>query len=93
MRRRGRSAYNAAMAEHTVKLRTPALDVSTVDVEFRVKRGGKAFGRLRISKGGVEWMQKSDNKKAFHMSWEIVVNAPEAVIQALEIEARYKTSF
>ena len=27
------------------------------------------------------------------MSWEIVVNAPEAVIQALEIEARYKTSF
>ena len=27
------------------------------------------------------------------MSWEIVVNAPEAVIEALEIEARYKTSF
>ena len=27
------------------------------------------------------------------MSWEIVVNAPEAVIQALEIEARYKISF
>ena len=28
-----------------------------------------------------------------YMSWEIVVNTPEAVIQALEIEARYKTSF
>ena len=28
-----------------------------------------------------------------YMSWEIVVNAPEAVIQAMEIEARYKTSF
>jgi predicted nucleic acid-binding protein len=28
-----------------------------------------------------------------YLSWEIVVNAPEAVIQALEIEARYKTSF
>jgi predicted nucleic acid-binding protein len=28
-----------------------------------------------------------------YMSWEVVVNAPEAVIQALEIEARYKTSF
>jgi predicted nucleic acid-binding protein len=27
-----------------------------------------------------------------YMSWEIVVNTPEAVIQALEIEARYKTS-
>ena len=28
-----------------------------------------------------------------YMSWEIVVNTPEAVIQALEIEAQYKTSF
>jgi predicted nucleic acid-binding protein len=28
-----------------------------------------------------------------YMSWEVVVNAPEAVIQALEIEVRYKISF
>ena len=28
-----------------------------------------------------------------YLSWEIVVNTPEAVIQALEIEERYKTSF
>jgi predicted nucleic acid-binding protein len=28
-----------------------------------------------------------------YQSWEIVVNTPEAVIQALEIEVRYKTSF
>lgn len=28
-----------------------------------------------------------------YMSWEIVVNTPETIIQALEIEARYKTSF
>jgi predicted nucleic acid-binding protein len=28
-----------------------------------------------------------------YMSWEIVVNTPESVIQALEIEARFKTSF
>jgi predicted nucleic acid-binding protein len=28
-----------------------------------------------------------------YLSWEIVVNTPEAVVQALEIEARYKTSF
>lgn len=58
------------MAEHTVKFRTPALDVPKVDVLFRIKQDGHAFGRLRISKGGVEWMQKSDSKKAFHMSWE-----------------------
>ena len=28
-----------------------------------------------------------------YLSWEIVVNGPESAIQALEIEARYKTSF
>jgi len=28
-----------------------------------------------------------------YLSWEIVVNSPEAVIDALEIEVRYKTSF
>jgi predicted nucleic acid-binding protein len=28
-----------------------------------------------------------------YLSWEIVINTPESVVQALEIEARYKTSF
>jgi predicted nucleic acid-binding protein len=28
-----------------------------------------------------------------YLSWEIVVNTPASVVQALEIEARYKTSF
>ena len=28
-----------------------------------------------------------------YLSWEIVVNTPEAVLQALDIEVRYKTSF
>jgi|ERR1700678_2793618 predicted nucleic acid-binding protein len=28
-----------------------------------------------------------------YMSWEIVVNTPEAIIQALDIEVRYKISF
>jgi predicted nucleic acid-binding protein len=28
-----------------------------------------------------------------YLSWEIVINTPESVLQALEIELRYKTSF
>ncbi len=28
-----------------------------------------------------------------YLSWEIVINTPESVLQALEIEERYKTSF
>jgi len=57
------------MAEHTVRLKTPALEVGKVDVVFTVHQDGQVHGRLKISRGGVEWMQRSDSKKAFHMSW------------------------
>jgi predicted nucleic acid-binding protein len=39
---------------------------------------------------GVEEIRRLVND---YMSWEVVVNSAEAVIQALEIEIRYKTSF
>jgi hypothetical protein len=57
------------MAEHTVEVKTPALEVGKVDVVFTVRRDRQVHGRLKISRGGVEWMQRSDSKKAFHMSW------------------------
>ncbi len=57
------------MAEHTVEVKTPALEVGKVDVIFTVHRDGQTYGRLKISRGGVEWMQRAGRKKAFHMSW------------------------
>jgi len=57
------------MAEHTVEVKTPALEVGRADIVFTVRQDGQVHGRLKISKGGVEWMQRSDSKKAFHMSW------------------------
>jgi hypothetical protein len=58
------------MAEHNVKVNTPPLEVGKVDVIFDVRKDGQVHGRLKVSKGGVEWMQRSDSKKAFHMSWD-----------------------
>ncbi len=58
------------MAEHTVKVKTPPLEIGRMDLVFDVRKDGQHHGRLRISKGGVEWMQRFDNKKAFHMSWD-----------------------
>jgi len=57
------------MAEHTVRVKTPPLEVGKVDVVFTIHQDGQVHGRLKISRGGVEWMQRSDSKKAFHMSW------------------------
>ena len=56
------------MAEHNVQVKTPALEVRKVDVIFNIRRDGQLHGRLKVSKGGVEWMQRSDSKKAFHIS-------------------------
>ena len=78
------------MSEHTVKLKAPTLDVSTVDVVFRVKRDGKAFGRLKVSKGGVEWMQKSDIKKAFHLNRETVDKQFPALVAPGKTRSRKK---
>jgi hypothetical protein len=58
------------MAEHTVKVKTPPLEVGKVDIVFNVQKDGQLHGRLKISKGGVEWMQASRSKNAFHMSWD-----------------------
>ena len=58
------------MAEHNVQVKTPPLEVGKVDVIFNIRRDGQVHGRLKISKGGVVWMQRSDSKKAFHMSWD-----------------------
>lgn len=58
------------MSEHTGNVKTPALEVGKVDVVFTIRQDGQVHGRLKISRGGVEWMQCSDIKKAFHMSWD-----------------------
>ena len=42
------------MAEHTVKVKTPPLEVGKVDIVFNIQKDGQAHGRLKISKGGVE---------------------------------------
>jgi hypothetical protein len=41
------------MAEHTVKVKTPALEVGKVDVVFTVRHDGQVHGRLKISRA--EW--------------------------------------
>jgi hypothetical protein len=58
------------MAKHEVGLDVNRLvTVGNVDVEIPVKADGKALGRLRISKGGVDWTP-ARKQKPYRMSWE-----------------------
>jgi hypothetical protein len=58
------------MPKHEVGLDVNRLvTVGNVDVEIPVKAGGKALGRLRISRGGVDWTP-AKHQKARTMTWE-----------------------
>lgn len=57
------------MAEHEVHCDIGHFDVGRVDVIFSVVRNARQFGRLKVSQGGVEWMQRYDKKIAHELSW------------------------
>jgi hypothetical protein len=52
------------MSEHTVNVKTPALEVGKVDAVFTIRHDEQVHGRLKISRGGVEWTQRPDSMKA-----------------------------
>jgi len=56
---------------HKVKLTIAhELDIQNVDVEFNVSVDGQAFGRLRISKGSVDWVPRNMQKSGYRMTWQ-----------------------
>jgi hypothetical protein len=56
------------VAKHDVSFSIPERRLGKADVEFTVKRDGKAFGRLRVSNGTVVWVPK-DKTYGFKMGW------------------------
>jgi hypothetical protein len=57
------------MADHDVYFSIPERELGKADVEFRVKRNGQAFGRLRVSVGSLVWVPA--NKKYGHkLGWK-----------------------
>lgn len=43
------------MADHTIKMSVPLMELGRTDVEFVVFVDGKKRGELHISEGGVDW--------------------------------------
>jgi hypothetical protein len=63
------------MASHRVLADIGTFDVGMVDVVFEVVREGKRFGRLKVSQGSVEWMQRGNVKRAHQLEWQALENA------------------
>lgn len=43
---------------HDVRFSIPERELGKADIEFIIKKDGKRFGTLRISKGSVVWIPK-----------------------------------
>jgi hypothetical protein len=56
------------MAKHEVMFSIPERQLGKADVEFSIKRDGKAFGRLKVSNGTIVWVPK-DQTYGYKMTW------------------------
>ncbi|MFQ5433022.1 MAG: hypothetical protein ACE5EN_11025, partial [Nitrospinota bacterium] len=59
---------------HKVNFCIPERELGKADIEFKVKKNSKTFGRLTISKGAVEWYPKGVSKRGRKMGWTLFDN-------------------
>jgi hypothetical protein len=58
------------MARHEVWFTVPERALGNSDVEFEVRRDGKAFGVLKISSGAIVWEPANAKKYQYKIKWE-----------------------
>jgi len=57
------------MAKHKVTFSLPERQLANEDVIFHVYEDNSKFGRLRISKGAIEWLPRG-HKRPYKMGWK-----------------------
>ena len=58
------------MANHEVSLNiTKPVPVGNVDIEIPVRRNGRAFGKVKISRGAIDWMPANKSRTAYYLDW------------------------
>jgi hypothetical protein len=57
------------MAEHSVHVDLPRVEVLNKDLEIVVRADGEMFGRLTVSRGGLGWFSASDQLER-PITWE-----------------------
>jgi hypothetical protein len=43
---------------HEVRFSLPERELGKADIEFKIKKDGKAFGTLQVSKGAIVWFSQ-----------------------------------
>ena len=64
------------MANHEVSLNiTKPVPVGNVDIEIPVRRNGRAFGKVKISRGAIDWMPANKSRTAYYLDWGDFANS------------------
>jgi hypothetical protein len=62
------------MAQHEIRLKIPQrIEVVNKDIEVVVYADGERFGRVRISRGSIDWTP-ANGKNSKHMNWDKFAN-------------------
>lgn len=62
------SGLNNSGMKHSVRFSIPERELGNANIEFDVKKNGKKFGTLKISKGSVVWVPE-DNSYGYKLNW------------------------
>ncbi len=53
---------------HDIRFSIPDRELGKAEIEFKVKKAGKLFGTLRVSKGSIVWLPK-DTTYGHKIGW------------------------
>ena len=56
------------MADHDVSFTLPERSLGKADIEFKIRRNGAAFGRLRVSEGSLVWVP-ANKTYGYKLAW------------------------
>lgn len=54
---------------HKVTFSLPDRELGHADIEFLVRRDGRVFGKLLVSKGAVVWRKKWKSRRGKKLGW------------------------
>ncbi len=64
---------------HDIQMKVPPRTLGNSDVEFEVRSGGELLGRLKVSKGGLDWYRKNAKTVTSTARWSQLRNWMEDV--------------
>lgn len=69
----------AVMAKQEVALLIAhEIPIGNVDIELPIKIDGKPLGRVKISKGGIDWVRSPRSRTRYTLSWAELAGLMEA---------------